>query len=258
MFTASQSCCGLTLALLALALTAGGVQADVYRGASAGAVVVSAAALSATDSRVRAGAAAGASAGANAGANFAGHAASADARRLADWIVASRDNRQAPFAILDKRDARVFAFDASGRLVDSSPALLGSAIGDESVPGIGERALAQVRPHERTTPAGRFNTEPGRNASGEQVIWLDYDAAVSMHRVRLGNVREQRLARLASPDPAMRRISFGCVNLPVAFFDAIIWPAFGHRRGVMYVLPETRPVQEVFPALVPATLKQPG
>ena len=191
-------------------------------------------------------------------ADFSGHAASADARRVADWIVRSQDNQRAPFAILDKRDARVFAFDASGRLVDSSPALLGSAVGDETVPGIGERPLAQVRPEERTTPAGRFNTEPGRNASGEQVIWVDYDAAVSMHRVRLGNVKEQRLARLASPDPARRRISFGCVNLPVVFFDAVIWPAFGSRRGVVYVLPEIRPLQEVFPALAPAALNRPG
>ena len=193
-----------------------------------------------------------------AGADFAGHAASVDVRRVAAWIVDSRDNQRAPFAILDKHDARVFAFDASGRLVDSSPVLLGSAVGDESAPGIGERPLAQVRPNERTTPAGRFDTEPGRNTSGEQVIWVDYAAAVSMHRVRLGNVKEQRLARLASPDPAMRRISFGCVNLPVAFFDAVIWPAFGAQRGVVYVLPETRPMHEVFPALAPEVSKPPG
>lgn len=177
---------------------------------------------------------------------------------MADWIVDSQDNRHAPFAILDKREARVFAFDAAGRLVDSSPALLGATVGDETVPGIGERPLAQVRLEERTTPAGRFETEPGRNASGEQVIWLDYDAAVSMHRVRLGNAKEQRLVRLASPDPAVRRISYGCVNLPVRFFDTVIWPAFGSRRGVVYVLPETRPVQAVFPALAPVTVHRPG
>ena len=193
-----------------------------------------------------------------AGVDFAGHTASADVRRVADWIVESRDNQRAPFAILDKRDARVFAFDASGRLVDSSPVLLGSAVGDESVPGIGDRPLAQVRLSERTTPAGRFETESGRNASGEQVIWIDYDAAVSMHRVRLGNAAEQRLARLASPDPLQRRISFGCVNLPVKFFDGVVWPAFGHQRGVVYVLPETRPLHEVFPALAPETSKRPG
>ena len=184
--------------------------------------------------------------------------ASPDVQRVVQWVVGSQDNRRAPFAILDKRAAKLFAFDANGGLVDSTPILLGAAVGDDSVPGIGERPLAQVQPHERTTPAGRFDTEPGRNVTGEPVIWIDYDAAVSMHRVRLGNVKEQRMARLSSPDPSMRRISYGCINVPVKFFDTVIWPVFGRRRGVVYVLPETRPLHDVFPALAPRTAKTPG
>jgi hypothetical protein len=62
--------------------------------------------------------------------------------------------------------------------------LLGLARGDVSVPGIGERKISDINPHERTTPAGRFISEPGRNLSGEDIVWVDYDAAVSMHRVR--------------------------------------------------------------------------
>jgi hypothetical protein len=179
-------------------------------------------------------------------ADFAGHAASTDARLVADWVADSRDNQRMPFVILDKRDARVFVFDPGGRLIDSTPVLLGAAPGDDSVVGIGKRPISQVRPEERTTPAGRFVSAPGINASGEDVIWVDYDAAVSMHRVRPIDPKERRLERLASPDPTQRRISYGCINMPVAFFESVMKPVLGATRGVVYVLPETRDVHQVF------------
>ena len=179
-------------------------------------------------------------------ADFDGRPASVDARLVADWIARSQDNRRLPFAILDKRDARVFVFDAGARLIDSSPVLLGAAPGDDSVVGIGKRPIAQVRPEERTTPAGRFASRPGRNASGEDVVWVDYDAAVSMHRVRPVDPKERRLERLASNDPAQRRISYGCINVPVAFFDNVVKPVLGTQRAVVYVLPETRQVGATF------------
>lgn len=179
-------------------------------------------------------------------ADFQSHAASPDARLVADWIATSLDNQRLPFVILDKRDAKIFVFDASGQLLDASPVLLGAAPGDDSVVGIGQRPIEQVRPEERTTPAGRFVSSPGRNASGEDVVWVDYDAAVSMHRVRPLDPKERRLERLASNDPAQRRISYGCINVPVAFFEQVVQPAMGQGRGVVYVLPETRDVHDVF------------
>lgn len=181
--------------------------------------------------------------------DLAGQPASADARRLAQWVLRSGDNGRRPFAIVDKKEARVLVFAPSGRLLGSSTVLLGYALGDDSVAGIGNRPIADVRPDERTTPAGRFNAEPGRNAQGEQVLWVDYDAAVSMHRVRLSNPAEYRLARLASSDVQQRRISYGCINLPVAFFETVLWPNLGAQRGVVYVLPEVKPLAQVFPAL---------
>jgi hypothetical protein len=67
-----------------------------------------------------------------------------------------------------------------------------------------------------------------------------------MHRVRLVDPKERRLERLASPDPAERRISYGCINVPVAFFDSVVWPLLRSTRAVVYVLPEVRDVREVF------------
>ncbi len=173
-------------------------------------------------------------------------AAADDAQWFARAAVAAADNRSAPFAVIDKRNARVFVFDAKGRLQASSPVLLGLARGDDSVPGIGERAMSEIRPEERTTPAGRFETEPGRNTGGEDIVWIDYDAAVSMHRVRATQKSERRLQRLASPTVADNRISYGCINVPAAFYDAYIKPVLGSRRGVVYVLPETMAAHKRF------------
>jgi hypothetical protein len=179
-------------------------------------------------------------------AQFGNAAASPDARQLADWVVASRDSGSQPFLMIDKRQARLYVFDAAGRLRGDAPVLLGRARGDDSVPGIGERKIADIKLFERTTPAGRFVGEPGRNTQGEDIVWVDYDAAVSMHRVRATNPKERRLQRLATPSVADNRISYGCINVPAKFYDAMVSPIYASTHAVIYVLPETRPLSATF------------
>ena len=186
---------------------------------------------------------------------FGAEQASDDARRLANWVVASGDNHQQFFVLVDKKNTRVFVFNADGTLHGATPVLIGAAIGDDSIAGIGSRPIALVEPHERTTPAGRFEGERGRNASGEDVVWVDYDAAVSMHRVRAIEAKERRLERLASPQTDDNRISYGCINVPVEFYETMLKPAFAESRGVVYVLPEIKALDEVFTAL-PRDAKQ--
>jgi hypothetical protein len=181
-------------------------------------------------------------------ADFRGEPHSAVAGHIADWVVDSSDHGVLPFAIVDKRRARVHVFDGRGRLQGSAPALLGQARGDDSVPGIGERPIALIRPEERTTPAGRFIAELGRNMEGEDIVWVDYDAAVSMHRVRATKPAERRLQRLASTTPRDNRISYGCINLPASFYDEVLRPAFAGTGGIVYVLPETHPARAWFGA----------
>ncbi len=101
-------------------------------------------------------------------------------------------------------------------------------------------------PAERTTPAGRFASEPGRNLSGEHVVWVEYDSGFAIHRVRPGAGYERRLQRLASATPADNRASLGCVVVGPTFYDEVVAPALGQQRGVVYVLPETRPVASLF------------
>ena len=67
-----------------------------------------------------------------------------------------------------------------------------------------------------------------------------------MHRVITNNPKERRLQRLATPTSADNRISWGCINVPARFFDAVISPAFAGTKGIVYVLPETRPVRSAF------------
>jgi hypothetical protein len=181
---------------------------------------------------------------------------SADARTVAGWVVAENDSHGLPFLIVDKRQAMVIAFDAGGRLLGSAPALLGLARGDDSVPGIGERKIADIKPFERTTPAGRFAAEIGTNAHGEDILWVDYDDAVSMHRVRPVKASERRLERLASPTPKDNRISYGCINIPPAFYDGVVKPLFTPRNGIVYVLPDTKPLGAVFRSALTHTARR--
>lgn len=167
--------------------------------------------------------------------------------QLARWVRSTGDNQRLPFLIVDKKQARVWVFEPSGALRGSTPALMGAARGDHSVPGIGERPMASIRPEERTTPAGRFAAELGHNIKGEDIVWVDYDAAVSLHRVRATNPAERRLQRLASPTPQDNRISYGCINVPQAFYESIVLPALKEpKRAVVYVLPETSRLSTVF------------
>ena len=186
---------------------------------------------------------------ASSGADFAGERASLDARYAANWVLESGDHQGQPFAIVDKRDARIYVFEPQGRVLGAAPVLIGLAPGDLSVPDIAQRTPSSLLPAERTTPAGRFNTEPGHNDKGEDIVWVDYEASLAIHRLRPAPVFERRSERLSALSAAEHRISFGCVVVPVEFYERIVAASLGKRRGVVYVLPETRPVSEMFGAL---------
>jgi hypothetical protein len=166
-------------------------------------------------------------------------------RELLHWIATSADNRALPFMVIDKLNAKVFVFDRQGKLQGATASLLGLGRGDDSAPGIGQRKLATISPEDRTTPAGRFEAALGHDFE-QDILWIDYDAALSLHRVIAGNPKERRHQRLASPSPLDNRISYGCINVPAKFYDAIVVPAFTGTVGIVYILPETKPLGAVF------------
>lgn len=175
-------------------------------------------------------------------------AVSMETQRFAAWVIASGDSYTMPFVVIDKKNAAISVYYPDGRLRGGGPALLGLAKGDDSVPGIGQRKLSTIRPEERTTPAGRFVGSLGNDLGARNVVWVDYDAGISLHRVVSSNPKEQRLQRLATSSTRDKRISYGCINVPVAFYDRVVEPTFTGTSGVIYILPEVRSMQAVFPA----------
>lgn len=182
-------------------------------------------------------------------ADFASTTPSANARLVANWVVTSGDNASLPFAIIDKPSAKVYVFDAAGRLRGASFVLLGLARGDNSEPGIGEAKLSAITPDERTTPAGRFVAQLGVDA-GQSVLWVDYHTAIAMHPVVRGTPGDHRVQRLASPSVLDKRITFGCINVPPEFFYNVVFKTFSGTAGIVYTLPDTETIQDVFPTIM--------
>lgn len=181
-------------------------------------------------------------------ADFGAHTPSPDARFIADWVAESDDNGGVDFIIVDKQRAKVYVFDARARLRASAPVLIGAALGDALAPGTGSLPWADVRQKDRITPAGRFVAERGHDETGQDVVWVDYDAGIAMHRVFTAVPQERRLERLASKSVTDKRISYGCINVGAAFYDAYIQPVFARHPALVYVLPDTLPVRQVFGA----------
>ncbi|HVY89369.1 MAG TPA: hypothetical protein VG942_10905, partial [Hyphomonadaceae bacterium] len=130
---------------------------------------------------------------------------------VAAWVTSSGDNRGLPFAIVDKNSAQVLIYDTKGKLRGRAPVLIGSAVGDQSAPGVGDRELKDIPMADRTTPAGRYLVGFGPAAGGEHVLWIDYNNAISMHAIpqTKQSVKEKRAQRLASKTSDDNRISHG-------------------------------------------------
>jgi hypothetical protein len=169
-----------------------------------------------------------------------------DTQVLMDWVYASRDNNGRPYMVIDKRAAQLFVFDAQNQFVGKTAVLIGSAKGDTSAPGIGERELRHIPPDQRTTPAGRFVARYGPAAGKQRVLWVDWSTAVSLHPVVTSNKRERRLQRLASPTPDDNRITFGCINVEPAFYQDVVAPMFASSEAIVYILPEELALEDVF------------
>ncbi|MBT2188911.1 hypothetical protein [Sphingobium nicotianae] len=171
------------------------------------------------------------------------------ASRVIDWIASSGDNRSLPYIVVDKTAAAAFLFDAQGNILADAPVLIGIAVGDEATPGIGAKSLAEIGPAEKTTPAGRFLAKFGLAAGRQKVLWVDYATSVAMHPIPKANPKEKRRQRMLSPTPDDNRITFGCINVPLAFYNKGVRPQFQKKGGYVYVLPDTKALEDVFPPL---------
>lgn len=171
--------------------------------------------------------------------------ASEEVKRVARWVLASRDNAGLPFLLVDKVNAQVLAFNGTGQLQGMTPALLGMARGDRLL-APNDAPMSAMPPQVRITPAGRFVSKLALDSLGKELLVLDYDASISLHAVVKGTPEEARAERLRSATAQDNRISFGCINVPAAFYSTIVSPAFTRTKGIVYVLPETSPASALF------------
>jgi hypothetical protein len=186
--------------------------------------------------------------------------ASAEVKRVAHWVIESGDNTGLPFLLIDKVNAQVLAFSPAGHLRGTAPVLLGMARGDRML-APNEATMSEMPPEVRITPAGRFVAYLAIDSLGKQLLVLDYAASLSLHAVVKGTPQEHRAERLNSVTSDDNRISFGCINVPTAFYATVVSPTFTNTKGVVYVLPETSPAGDLFgfqpSAGAPGTVTQP-
>ena len=98
--------------------------------------------------------------------DFHGEAASLEARAAARAAFEGFDAKGRPFAVVDKKEAKLFVFNADGQLVGAAPALLGLARGDSVAPGVGEMVSMKTQHVSSTellcpTPAAKPGALPG-------------------------------------------------------------------------------------------------
>ena len=169
------------------------------------------------------------------------------ASRLLSWSAVEHDNGSLPYIVIDKQAAALFLFKAAGEAVGQAPVLIGIGVGDDSSPGVGAKNLSEIGPAERTTPAGRFVAKFGRAFGHTRVLWVDYANSVALHAVITTNKKERRVARLLSATPDDNRITFGCINVGTSFYTKQLRPLLQKAGGVVYILPDTKPFDDVFP-----------
>jgi hypothetical protein len=179
-------------------------------------------------------------------ADFGPQQPSREIRKLADWALRTGDHNALPFTLVDKVNAQLYAFDASGRLLGVTPVLIGMGIGDSFARGVRQMDMYQTKPWQRVTPAGRFEAEVFEKGHGTSTIWVDYDSGIALHKMLTRSSAERRAERMASARPADHRITYGCINVPATFYDTVLYPNFKPRNGIVYVLPENNALETMF------------
>ncbi len=168
-------------------------------------------------------------------------------QRFVAWVAASGDNNGLPFVIIDKNRGRHLRLRPGGRLDRTEAALVGAALGDDFDAG-------HRRPRAPHHKAGRAH-HPRRSlrrrlwpgaGQGKGLVGRLLDRRL-LHAVITTNPSERRLQRLQSPAPEDNRITFGCINVSAEFYKTVV-SATLTDRAIVYVLPDSKPVAQVFPS----------
>jgi hypothetical protein len=161
------------------------------------------------------------------------------------WVAASKDNAGLPFVVVDKVNARAYAFTPFAQLKATAPVLLGGGVGDVVLVSP-DAPMSAIPVQKRITPAGRYPSHLVIDNHGKTVLLIDGPNLITMHIVAKGTPAQRRAERLASVGSNDNRVSFGCINVPPAFFTSVLDPEFRPRQGIVYVLPEKTTAAQMF------------
>ncbi len=161
--------------------------------------------------------------------------ASPDAERVAAWIAASGDNHALPYAVIDKNSASLLLYDGRGKPVAQVPVLIGIAPGDDATPGVGSKTLGEIGPAEKTTPRAASWRSSAMPPDGRRCYGSTIPTASRSTYPGDAAKREMRRERLLSPEPDDNRITFGCINVPRAFYGSALRPLFQKKGGYVYI-----------------------
>jgi hypothetical protein len=182
--------------------------------------------------------------------------ASAEVQAVQQWVATSKDNGGLPFIVVDKANARVYAFNPLAQLKATAPILLGGGVGDKVLVSP-DAPMSAIPEAKRITPAGRYVSKLVIDPHGKTILSIDPYNLISLHIVAKGTPAQRRAERLASVTTDDNRVSFGCINVPPGFFTTVVDPDFRPAKGMVYILPEKTTAAMLFgfqPAVPPATL----
>jgi hypothetical protein len=189
------------------------------------------------------------------------YSASSEVQAVQQWVATSKDNAGLPFIVVDKANARVYAFTPYAQLKATAPILLGMGVGDEALVSQ-DAPMSAIPPQKRITPAGRYPSRLVTDTHGKTVLLVDAANLITLHIVAKGTPAQRRAERLASVTTEDNRVSFGCINVPPLFFTSVVDPDFRASKGLVYVLPEKTTAGQLFgfqPAVTaPLQLQAPG
>ena len=148
-------------------------------------------------------------------------------------IVEQNDNQGKQFIVADKQAGTLTMYTAQGQQITSTPALFGKTEGDSV--------------SSKNTPSGRFETKQvnvrteGYGGSAQVLTQNGQNlqlggSSYAIHRVYTKYASENRQGRLDTPTASDNRISRGCINVPVDFYDTYL---NSDQDTVVYVMPET-------------------
>ena len=153
-----------------------------------------------------------------------------------NWVVQKKDHRDKNFVVADKDAGKIYVVSTSGKILNTQNAIFGRGKGNTNA--------------DFNTPSGRFFlhkvtkehlSKKNQKIYGDSLLTLHNPETgkalvqpsggyVAMHRVLN---KEGRLNALSTPTASDNYISFGCINVPTAFYDSAV---DGLDNAMVYVL----------------------